>query len=120
MSHSRARGRFGQDAMWRIQKPFNLEIGDWVLSHGNGRLVYPAKIIHIDDKEVLLSNSHKLNRTGILARIVEGNINHAPRGVLVQDIKDVLNDLKHSYGMLRVETYADWAMELQKEEQKNG
>ena len=109
MSHSRPRSMKGY-GMWFIRKPFDLEVGDWVLSHGDGRTTYPAKIILIDDKEVILSGGHKLNKTGLLARIESGNVNNAPNGVLVEDVKAALKD----YGRLRVETWSDYARGLHK------
>ena len=94
--------------MWQIRKPFDLEVGDWVLTHGNGRITFPAKIIHVDEKEVILSYGLKLNRTGLLALIVQGNVNNAPNGVLVEDVKAALKD----YGRLKVETWSDYARRL--------
>lgn len=115
MSHTRSRSRFGQDKIWFIRKPVNLEVGDWVLTHGDGKTSFPQKIILIDGEEVVFSGGKRLNKRGILARIAEGNVNNAPRGVAVAEIKCALLD----YGRLRVQTYADWAMEL-KEEKDNG
>ena len=107
MSHGRAKSKFGY-GMWQIRKPFDLEVGDWVLSHGDGKTTYPAKIIHLDNEEVILSGGNRLNRAGLIARIEQGNVNNAPNGVLVADVKNALKD----YGRLRVQTYADWAKEL--------
>lgn len=81
-----------------------------MLTNGDGKTSFPQKIILIENEEVVFSGGKRLNRIGILARIAEGNINNAPRGVPVVEIKAALMD----YGRLYVETYSDWAMKLQR------
>ena len=106
MSHGRVRSRFGY-GMWKIRKPFDLKVGDLVLSHGDGRITYPSKITAIDATEVELDGTRKLTKNCLLAKI-EHSKGSAPLGIPIVDIKDALDD----YGRLRVQTYADWAKEL--------
>ena len=108
MTHTRTRSRFGYGE-WHIRQPFCLKIGDWVLTHGDGRIAYPAEITAINDTEVELDGTRTLTINCLLAQIEIGNVRNAPLGIPIIDIKDALKD----YGRLRVQTYADYARILQ-------
>lgn len=111
MSHGSGRAPKMYDGSWiRIRKPFDVKVGDWVFTHGNGEVVYPSRISSIRGTLIVLDESRTINKKGLLAVIDQKRFPSMPIGVKVHEIKAALED----YGRLQVMTYSRYATEVLK------
>lgn len=108
MSHDRARSKY-KTTLIIISKPFDLKLNDIVFTHGNGIRTRPSRITALRDKQVQLDNSRIINKTGLIAKYVSGDIRFlAPVDIEVADIMLALKD----YGRLYITSYSDYARKL--------